>query len=71
MFITVWKLLDIFVCLCYAWMAMYLAVFTVKDFVIPSEIISNYFEVFFLFSMIFEFVTDFKKEGEHESEKDL
>lgn len=52
---------------------MYLAVFTFKEkehnHII--EDFSFYLEIFFVITMILEFITDFKKPGEHVHEKDL
>lgn len=73
MFITIWKLLDIGICLSYSWISVYLAAFTFDDRNYNSiiENLGIYLEVFFLLTMIFEFLTDFKKAGEHEHEKDV
>ena len=62
-FITFWKLIDINICLVYSWMSMYLAVFQFEDLQGDHYVrdTSLLLEIFFLLTMGFEFLTDFKK----------
>ena len=69
-FITIWKLFDVLLCLISAWTYMYLTVFSIEGVDTDDmEYYSYFMEIFFVFTMAFGFITDFKKQGEKESEK--
>ena len=61
-FITVWKLIDVPLCLMSSWSYMYMTVFAIEGVDVSyMESWSSFLELFFTASMILGFLTDFKR----------
>jgi len=69
-FITIWTVFDVLLCLVSSWTYMYLTVFSIEGIDTDKMEYYNFFiEIFFFITMAFGFITDFKKQGEKEPEK--
>ena len=71
-FIAIWKLMDVVLCLVSSWTYMWMTVFSIEGVdTTKMEEYGRYIEIFFVLTVIFGFLTDFKRPGEHIAEKKL
>ena len=71
-FVAILSLVDVVLCLVSSWVYMWMTVFAIEGVDIEwMEYYTHYIEIFFFFTMCIGFFTDFKKPGEHISEKKL